>query len=341
MSVEGIFRKNGNIRRLKDLKDNIDRDASAVDLSTDNPVQLAALLKMFLRELPDPLLTFKLHRLCIASQSEFVPRPFELYIGLRVCLDQVEEQDRRRLLHMISLLLPKAHRDTMEVLFVFLKWVASFSHLDAETGSKMDLGNLATVICPSILYSRGRDAVRDESFGAIRVVTSLLENQDEFYTVPEEFLGILHDQEYFSNSMELPGKEFMKKCDTYMRLKANGRSTAVSPPTNSPHNSNNRFPPSDSRERSSEPHLRNGRQQSPHSHHHHGMPHSPITPGPPPSFSQGGAMMQGQQQQTRENEWHAPQRPSNNGSPKPRPDSYVSPPGSELSQPSFGSPNAR
>lgn len=338
MSIEGIFRKNGNIRKLKDLKDNLDRDASAVDLSIDNPVQLAALLKMFLRELPDPLLTFKLHRLCIASQSKFTS-PLELSIGLKVCLDLVEEEDRRRLLHMVSILLPKAHRDTMEVLFVFLKWVASFSHLDAETGSKMDLGNLATVICPSILYSRGRDAVRDESFGAIRVVTSLLENQDEFYTVPEEFLGIIHDQEYFSNSMELPGKEFMKKCDTYMRLKANGRPTAMSPPVNSPYNSNNRFPPSESRERPSDPHLRNGRQQSPHSHHHHGMPHSPMTPGPPPSFSQGGAMMQGQQ--PRENDWHPPQRPSNNGSPnsQSRPNSYAPPPGSDPSQPSFGSPS--
>ena len=68
MSVEGIFRKNGNIRRLKELTENIDRDAATVDLSTDNPVQLAALLKKFLRDLPDPLLTFKLHRLYIASQ---------------------------------------------------------------------------------------------------------------------------------------------------------------------------------------------------------------------------------------------------------------------------------
>ena len=69
MSVEGIFRKNGNIRRLKELTDAIDRDPSSVDLSQDNPVQLAALLKKFLRELPDPLLTYKLHRLFIATQS--------------------------------------------------------------------------------------------------------------------------------------------------------------------------------------------------------------------------------------------------------------------------------
>ena len=68
MSVEGIFRKNGNIRRLNDLKDAIDRDPSSVELTQDNPVQLAALLKKFLRELPDPLMTFKLHRLFVASQ---------------------------------------------------------------------------------------------------------------------------------------------------------------------------------------------------------------------------------------------------------------------------------
>ena len=68
MSVEGIFRKNGNIRRLKELTDAIDKDPASVDMSTDNPVQLAALLKKFLRELPDPLLTFKLHRLFILSQ---------------------------------------------------------------------------------------------------------------------------------------------------------------------------------------------------------------------------------------------------------------------------------
>ncbi|CAL1714706.1 unnamed protein product [Somion occarium] len=219
MSIEGIFRKNGNIRRLKELTDAIDRDPSSVDLTQDNPVQLAALLKKFLRELPDPLLTFKLHRLFIASQG--LPN----------------EADRKRLLHMISLLLPKYHRDTMEVLFVFLKWVASFAHIDKETGSKMDLQNLATVICPSILYSRGRDAVRDESFGSIRVVSSLLENQDEFYFVPEEFLPILQDQDYFASSMELPSKDFLKKCDTYMRIRASGRTPGLMSPVNGPSSS--------------------------------------------------------------------------------------------------------
>ena len=70
MSVEGIFRKNGNIRRLKELSDEIDRNPNNVNLANESPIQVAALIKKFLRELPDPLLTFKLHKLFITAQSK-------------------------------------------------------------------------------------------------------------------------------------------------------------------------------------------------------------------------------------------------------------------------------
>jgi len=81
MSVEGIFRKSGNIRRLKDLTEAIDKDPTSVDLTQDNPVQLAALLKKFLRDLPDPLMTFKLHKLLIASQCEWIiPSPTSAWL---------------------------------------------------------------------------------------------------------------------------------------------------------------------------------------------------------------------------------------------------------------------
>ena len=70
MSVEGVFRKNGNIKGLRDLTEKLDSKELEVDLSKENPVQVAALLKKFLRELPDPLLTHKLYRLFITSQSK-------------------------------------------------------------------------------------------------------------------------------------------------------------------------------------------------------------------------------------------------------------------------------
>ncbi|KAF9267680.1 Rho GTPase activation protein [Marasmius fiardii PR-910] len=202
MSVEGVFRKGGNIRRLRELTDAINRDALSVDLTQENPSQLTALLKKFLRDLPVPLLTFKLYQLIIVSQS--LPN----------------EADRIRLLHMLSIILPKPHR--MEVLFVFLKWVALFVHVDDETGSKMDLENLATIITPSILYRRGLDSARDESFAAIRAVASLLENQDEFFTVPEEFMSVLYDQGHFTKYIGLPAKDFMKICDRYRKLHHSG-----------------------------------------------------------------------------------------------------------------------
>lgn len=73
MSVEGIFRRNGNIRKLKELSDEIDRNPSSVQLNQESPIQIAALIKKFLRELPDPLLTFKLHKLFITAQSKMYP----------------------------------------------------------------------------------------------------------------------------------------------------------------------------------------------------------------------------------------------------------------------------
>jgi hypothetical protein len=79
MSVEGVFRKNGNIRRLKDLAELIDQKDESVDLSKENPVQIAALLKKFLRDMPEPLLTTKLHRLFIGSQSKY-KSDFQIYM---------------------------------------------------------------------------------------------------------------------------------------------------------------------------------------------------------------------------------------------------------------------
>ena len=71
MFIEGIFRKNGNVRRLRDISEMLDREQDGVNLLDDNPVQLAALLKKFFRELPEPLMTTKLYRLFVTSQRAF------------------------------------------------------------------------------------------------------------------------------------------------------------------------------------------------------------------------------------------------------------------------------
>ncbi|KAA8894128.1 hypothetical protein FN846DRAFT_786943 [Sphaerosporella brunnea] len=197
MSVEGVFRKNGNIRRLNTLAEALDRGDSQVDMSAEGPVQIAALLKKFLRELPDPLLTFKLHRLFVTSQKA------------------PDEETKRRILHLTCCLLPKCHRDCMEILFSFLNWTASFAHIEEETGeesgSKMDIHNLSTVITPNILYSKNKDAGMDDSFLAIEAVHTLIEYNEDMCEVPEDLLSILNDPNLFANGPEVTTKDILKR----------------------------------------------------------------------------------------------------------------------------------
>ncbi|KAL4757339.1 GTPase-activating protein LRG1 [Aspergillus foveolatus] len=193
MSVEGVFRKNGNIRRLKDISEMIDTKYEQVDLTKENPVQIAALLKKFLREMPDPLLTFKLHRLFVASQK----------------IPDLEKQ--KRVLHLTCCLLPKAHRDTMEVLFAFLNWTSSFSHVDEETGSKMDIHNLATVMTPNILYPNTKTSAVDESFLAIEAVNALITYNDTMCEIPEDLQSVLSDSHLFKENSEVTTKDILRR----------------------------------------------------------------------------------------------------------------------------------
>jgi len=74
----------------------------------------------------------------------------------------------------------------MEVLFTFLAWAASFHSVDEESGSKMDVHNIATVIAPNILYSN-KNPDMDASFLAIEAVHELIrcnESMCEVSSVP-------------------------------------------------------------------------------------------------------------------------------------------------------------
>ena len=131
---------------------------------------------------------------------------------------------------MLTLILPKCHRDTLEVLLGFLKRVSSFATVRDDIGADSYLSNLAGVIGPNVLFSGNWVHLSRSTDGGIlkrwdagtRVMTELLENQDQFFTVPEEFSPLLHDQEFFAGSMELSSKNFLKQCETYMRIKFGG-----------------------------------------------------------------------------------------------------------------------
>lgn len=197
MSVEGIFRKNGNIRRSKELAEMSDKNPSKTGMFTDeNPIQLAALFKRYLRELPDCLLTFKLQKLWLTTQ------------------EITDAEERQKLMHLVCCLLPMSHRDVMEVLFYFLYWTASFAHIDDESGSKMDIHNLSTVITPNILYTNPKEGAPPDSsegyFVAIEAIDVLIKGHDTFAKVPTAVLEILGNLDVALLS-ELPSSELLAK----------------------------------------------------------------------------------------------------------------------------------
>ena len=89
----------------------------------------------------------------------------------------------------------------------------------------MDMANLATVICPSILYARGANAARDESFIAIEAVQDLLENQDEYYRLPNDLMFVINENIFsiFAKELDLPPKEIHRHCAKYMQARSNSR----------------------------------------------------------------------------------------------------------------------
>ncbi|RCI07905.1 hypothetical protein L249_5780 [Ophiocordyceps polyrhachis-furcata BCC 54312] len=195
LSVEGIFRKNGNIKKQQELVDRINAEGCDVVNFTEQPVvQLAALLKRYLRDLPDPLMTHKLYRLWISAAKI------------------ADAERRKQCLHMTCCLLPKSHRDCLEILFTFLKWAGSFHQLDDEVGSKMDIRNLATVIAPNILTNPNKALALDsEAIFVIDTVEILIKNIEEMCQVPDELLNLLNDPYLFSNSGEITTKEILRR----------------------------------------------------------------------------------------------------------------------------------
>lgn len=90
-------------------------------------------MKQFFRELPDPLLTFRLHDTFLR------------------CFSVESEQVRHMSLLLTCHLLPSAHMSTLRFTMHFLQCVAA--HSDSN---KMDLQNLAVCMAPNLLYAPGK-----------------------------------------------------------------------------------------------------------------------------------------------------------------------------------------
>eukprot|EP00095_Tigriopus_kingsejongensis_P009274 maker-scaffold1754_size28903-snap-gene-0.7 protein:Tk09274 transcript:maker-scaffold1754_size28903-snap-gene-0.7-mRNA-1 annotation:"rho gtpase-activating protein 11a isoform 1" len=125
LETEGVFRKSGSTLRQKELRAALEL-GQAQALAEAQVLDVAALLKLWLRELPEPLVPYHLHKTVIESTR--------LGVGAM-----------KEALMLLSCLMPQHHLSTLKFLCTFFHRVAQKSHLN-----KMDLANLAIVLTPTL-----------------------------------------------------------------------------------------------------------------------------------------------------------------------------------------------
>uniref|UniRef100_A0A3Q2GAE0 Rho GTPase activating protein 28 n=1 Tax=Cyprinodon variegatus TaxID=28743 RepID=A0A3Q2GAE0_CYPVA len=164
------------------LHQELDRCWSIFDWSEVRPVDASGLLKLFIRELPTPLLTN-------AHLSTFCQPALPVH--------QVQA------LQLLLLLLPEAHRNTLKALLVFLGKVVS--HQDHN---RMSLWNVSMVMAPNIFTRRNRGNKRsiskqrgemEEAVGGAHLIGLMIRHQDLLWTVPKFLLSQVRQMNQASN----------------------------------------------------------------------------------------------------------------------------------------------
>lgn len=134
LTEEGLFRIGGGMSKVKRFKSSIDSGCFSVLIPEYQDVHvLASTLKLYLRELPDPLLTFNLHKDWMS------------------CM-QLPENQKLEIVKKILAKLPRENRDNLAYLFQFL------AKLSQQPKAKMTPSNIAIVMAPNLLWDRNDEA---------------------------------------------------------------------------------------------------------------------------------------------------------------------------------------
>ncbi|XP_071992036.1 rho GTPase-activating protein 6 isoform X2 [Engystomops pustulosus] len=182
LQTVGIFRVGSSKKRVRQLREEFDRGVDVVLEEEHSVHDVAALLKEFLRDMPDPLLTRELYT------------PFIHTIML-------DGEDQLTALQLLIYLLPPCNCDTLHRLLQFLSTVASHAEdaTDKEgqeiTGNKMTSLNLATIFGPNLLHKQKSSdkefmvqstARAEESTTIISVVKKMIEHYENLFMVPPD-----------------------------------------------------------------------------------------------------------------------------------------------------------
>ncbi|KAL6066863.1 Rho GTPase activating protein 24 [Balamuthia mandrillaris] len=155
LDVEGIFRKSGGMISVQKYRDAFDAGQDPDLNECGDPHTIAGLLKLYLRTLPEPLMTYALYpdfQQAIESSSWSSPSSGASMSSSTEAKEAQKEQeavvDEETLQKFRALIkqLPLINRKLLAFLIAFLCEVAKYSQVNF-----MHLSNLATVFGPNIL----------------------------------------------------------------------------------------------------------------------------------------------------------------------------------------------
>ncbi|XP_041434476.1 rho GTPase-activating protein 44 isoform X6 [Xenopus laevis] len=168
MQEEGLFRVAPSASKLKKLKAALDCCVVDVAEYSADPHAIAGALKSYLRELPEPLMTFELYEEWIQASN-------------------VQEQDKRlQALCNACEKLPKANYNNLKYVIKFLAKLTEY-----QDANKMTPSNMAIVLGPNLLWPQAEGNITEMmttvSLQIVGIIEPLIQHADWFFPGDIEF----------------------------------------------------------------------------------------------------------------------------------------------------------
>ncbi|XP_054999101.1 rho GTPase-activating protein 44 isoform X4 [Sorex araneus] len=168
LQEEGLFRVAPSASKLKKLKAALDCCVLDVQEYSADPHAIAGALKSYLRELPEPLMTFELYDEWIQASN-------------------IQEQDKRlQALWNASEKLPKANHNNIRYLIKFLSKLSEYQDVN-----KMTPSNIAIVLGPNLLWPQAEGNITEMmttvSLQIVGIIEPIIQHADWFFPGDIEF----------------------------------------------------------------------------------------------------------------------------------------------------------
>uniref|UniRef100_A0A8C5GYE8 Rho GTPase-activating protein 17 n=1 Tax=Gouania willdenowi TaxID=441366 RepID=A0A8C5GYE8_GOUWI len=161
MKEEGLFRIAAGASKLKKLKAALDCSTSQLEGFYSDPHAVAGALKSYLRELPEPLMTYQLYDDWILASRQ-------------------DPDKRLQALWVVCDKLPKSNKTNLRYLVKFLSKLTQ----DSEA-NKMTPSNIAIVLGPNLLWAKTEGSLAEmaaaTSVHVVGIVEPIIQHADWFF----------------------------------------------------------------------------------------------------------------------------------------------------------------